>query len=198
MVDIAERLRKARMRRYESARQAAIALGMRPDTYIQYENGLRGFSRHADKFARFFRVNLDWLITGRGEMDMRSARVAIPVTGLVAAGSDILPIDADLATPPEILLPEPGHVAALIVEGDSGWPRFLHGETILYDPRNVSPESLIGKVAIVQALSDGRRMIKTIQPGRKAGTFTLESYNAAPERDVALLCAWKFIGLLSL
>jgi len=68
MSDRSTRLAEARATRFESARQAALALNLSPYTYSQYENGIRDFTRHAERFAKFYRVNLDWLMTGRGLM----------------------------------------------------------------------------------------------------------------------------------
>lgn len=62
------RLAIARSKRYASATEAARALGIPPATYAQHENGLRGFKRVAERYADFFRVSLEWLLTGRGEM----------------------------------------------------------------------------------------------------------------------------------
>ena len=62
------RLLQARERAgYASAIQAANAMGIAYPTYAAHENGMRGFSRSADRYARFFKVSLDWLMTGRGE-----------------------------------------------------------------------------------------------------------------------------------
>ena len=69
-----ERLREARAERFESAADAARALGVSKDTYVQHENGTRGFKRVAERYAEFFRVRLEWLWTGRG--DMRPGKAA--------------------------------------------------------------------------------------------------------------------------
>ena len=64
-----ERLAHARQEAgYDSARSACEAFGWSYSTYAGHENGSRGFKRNADTYARAFRVNLDWLITGRGPM----------------------------------------------------------------------------------------------------------------------------------
>lgn len=70
MTEVSERLIKARKTAgYETAADAARALGLRPSTYYSHENGSIGLRSHvADKYARKFRVSLDWLLTGRGEM----------------------------------------------------------------------------------------------------------------------------------
>jgi DNA-binding XRE family transcriptional regulator len=68
-----ERLARARLLAgYETATEAADAIGVNRPTYIHHENGTRGFQKHADRYAKFFRVSLEWLVTGRGEPQMRS------------------------------------------------------------------------------------------------------------------------------
>jgi phage repressor protein C with HTH and peptisase S24 domain len=52
---------------YETATEAADAMGARRPTYMGHENGSRGFKAEAERYARFFRVSFEWLATGRGE-----------------------------------------------------------------------------------------------------------------------------------
>jgi transcriptional regulator with XRE-family HTH domain len=65
-----QRLKIARARRFDRAIDAARALGMPIATYNQHENGLRGSGsiprKAAERYADFFDVSLDWLLTGRG------------------------------------------------------------------------------------------------------------------------------------
>jgi len=64
----AKRLRMARERAgFKTASEAARALGVPVSTYICYEDGLRGFHRHARKFAVRFKVPFNWLLGGPGE-----------------------------------------------------------------------------------------------------------------------------------
>jgi hypothetical protein len=54
---------------YESATDAAEALGVPYPTYAGHENGSSGF--RSDKgllYARRFKVNFEWLMSGRGPM----------------------------------------------------------------------------------------------------------------------------------
>ena len=198
----AERLRQARIAaRYESAKQFADSIGVPEPTYIHHENGTRGFTRRAETYARRLRVSLDWLMTGRGEMTLRVPRVqtSIPVDGIVGAGEGVQMIDdpAGSGLIDEIYLPNDGSLGALVVRGESQWPRFMDGETVLYDRTPVSPASMIGRMAIVQTL-DGRRLIKTLQRSRAGDNrWRLDSHNAPPEDDVQLLGVWRYIGTLA-
>lgn len=64
----AERLRWSREHAgYTQASDAARAMGVKIPTYIGHENGSRSFAPSAERYARFFHVALDWLLTGRGD-----------------------------------------------------------------------------------------------------------------------------------
>lgn len=69
MQDFAARLRYARKAAgFENASDAARAFGWNVNTYRAHENSNRGVRREvAIAYARAFRVNLRWLMTGAGE-----------------------------------------------------------------------------------------------------------------------------------
>lgn len=65
-----DRLKQARKRAgYQTASEAARALGMSVQTYIHHENGERKLTPHAVRYATFFRVNVGWLLSGKGQID---------------------------------------------------------------------------------------------------------------------------------
>ena len=67
--DAAKRLQRARERAgFPSAKAAATRHGWVYDTYAQHENGARGLTRAAKKYARAFKVSEGWLLTGDGEL----------------------------------------------------------------------------------------------------------------------------------
>ena len=76
----ADRLRHARMSAgYQTATDAAAAMGVGISTYVSHENGGRGLGRAAERYARFYRVSLDWLVAGKGEPRSLDSRVqALP------------------------------------------------------------------------------------------------------------------------
>lgn len=78
----ADRLKKARIDAgFSSAREAALAMDMKYETYNQHENGTRGFpASRAEVYARRFRVAAEWLLYGKGD----------------AASTDPVPTEADL------------------------------------------------------------------------------------------------------
>lgn len=71
MKDAGDRLKEARVKAgYESAKSAAEAMGMPVATYIQHENGSRGFpADRAARYAKFFRTTPEWLIYGKASKD---------------------------------------------------------------------------------------------------------------------------------
>ncbi len=65
--DFAKRLEQARIDRgFTTAKDAARFFGWTYETYIQHEQGIRGISRAASKYAKAFRVSEGWLLTGEG------------------------------------------------------------------------------------------------------------------------------------
>ena len=170
---------------------------MTPATFTHHENGTRGFVKEASRYAKFFKVSLEWLLDGRGEMRPKRAAQSIPLVGVVAAGSAILPItdQAGADEIDQITLPEPGQIAALLIKGDSMYPRFMDGEIVLYDPKPRTPGAMLNHYAVVQTL-DGRMMIKKIRPSKKGAHWNLWSHNA-PEEDAQILTCHKVLGILT-
>jgi len=72
-----DRLRWARLAKtkFDTAEAAAESLGMKPNTYRNYEREPGGSRhkpldhQHAIRFARKFKVNWIWLLTGEGSPD---------------------------------------------------------------------------------------------------------------------------------
>lgn len=62
------RLKQARALRFDTAREAAEALGVNEQTYMPWESGRTGFTHHVARLAIFFGVNERWLLTGAGPM----------------------------------------------------------------------------------------------------------------------------------
>lgn len=88
----ADRLREARLRAgYETAKAAAEAMGASVSTYIQHENGSRGFpAGKAARYARFFRVAPEWLLYNRGEAEpvvVEPELTELPLLSNIQAGA---------------------------------------------------------------------------------------------------------------
>jgi SOS-response transcriptional repressor LexA len=171
-------------------------MGVGVSTYRNHENstGGRGIPREAlFRYASFFGVTAEWILTGRGEKPTRAS--GIPVMGKVGAGAFFEPVQdggwADAIDRME--LPDPEFLAIVIVKGDSQLPRYRDGEAILYDTRPLPPDELIGQYAVCD-LIDGRRLIKIIR--QADGVYWLESHNAEPEIGVQFETCYPVVGTL--
>jgi len=179
-MDVATRLREMRISAgFASASEAARRFGWTDATYRHHENGTRNVPKpKAEVYARAFRVSPEWLMFGRGD----SRKKMVPLVGYVGAGAEMFSLD-DGGSLDEIE-PPPGIGASAVavrVRGDSMFPRYMDGDTLIYDA-HVSPDRADGQECVV-ALPDGRRYVKLVR-AETDGTFTLESWNAPPIRHV--------------
>jgi phage repressor protein C with HTH and peptisase S24 domain len=188
MTEMHERLIWARKEAgYETAREAAVALGVREPTYMGHENGFRGFKSNAELYARKFKVNLEWLLTGRGSPNKGRTPTAKAV-GYVGAGAEILPFEGhspgsleEIEIPPGV----PADAVLVIVRGDSMYPRYFENEMLFYVRRTDDPREHVGKECVV-ALEDGRMLVKILRRSGAKGLFNLESWNAPMIEAVAI------------
>jgi SOS-response transcriptional repressor LexA len=94
MSEVSDRLIIARKKAgFETAADAARALGVKPSTYFSHENGSVGLrSVVASKYARKFKVSTDWLLDGRGQMSgsgpvpYEKEIAGLPLLGSIQAG----------------------------------------------------------------------------------------------------------------
>ena len=130
--------------------------------------------------APVLKTTVAWLLEGVGDAD---ASASIRVVGRIGAGAEIMPEYEQI--PPEglfeieLAFPLPPEAVAFAVEGDSMWPRYNSGDVVICGKPEVDAHALTGSEAAVRT-SDGKRYLKTIRRGPKAGTFDLESHNAPP------------------
>jgi phage repressor protein C with HTH and peptisase S24 domain len=160
------RLRFAREQAgFAHASDAARAIGIEEPTYLGHENGSRGLSRAAARYARFFGVSLDWLIDGRG--DARFATAPHPAAAAPDAFLPAPPRNAELGGPARFASSIPAYgqavggkdgefilngnrivdilappslqgvpdAYAVYVVGDSMEPRYFAGEAVFVNPR---------------------------------------------------------------
>lgn len=179
-----ERLRWARREAgYKTATEAAGAMGAVKPTYLSHENGSRDIERDpATRYAQFFGVSLEWLLTGRGRPRSKSQKAA--VQGFVGAGAEVVPVEQVGSGIEEVDLPPgaPPGAIAVIVRGDSMYPRYVEGEKLFYGPERLPAGDLVGKECVI-ALPDGRMLVKRLRRGSKRNLYTLESHNAPPMED---------------
>ena len=63
---MAKRLIEAREMSFASAADAARAMNITYSTYKNHEDGYRGFKKSAERYAKFFKVDVIWLLYGTG------------------------------------------------------------------------------------------------------------------------------------
>lgn len=139
----ADRLRQARIKAgYETAKQAAEAMGVPVSTYIQHENGARGYpASRATRYGRFLRVTPEWLLYGRGEGAPVAVPVPInrmvPVLGDVQAGAwQAVDSEREVTESVPIVLPgfERAQLFALRVVGPSMNKHYPEGTIVVCCP----------------------------------------------------------------
>lgn len=192
-----DRLRIARETAgYAGPGDASAAMGVKKFTYTQHENGHRNFpTGSAIRYANFFRVNLEWLVAGKGPM---KSTVRVPIVGYVGAGAEVYPEDAyPLGQGSDFIDAAPDGISecvAVSIKGDSMHP-LGDGWLIVYT-RNQDgvPESCVNKLCVVK-LHDGPTLLKTLQRGRGSKLWTLESWNAPIRENVRLDWAARVIDI---
>jgi transcriptional regulator with XRE-family HTH domain len=116
-----ERLKAVREKQYETAADAARQMGVEPGTYRAHEEG-RGTIKHLPRYAQFFKVSIDFLMTGRQNpspgtseakhspiVDVASEGLAVKGYVHASAWQDHYEPDGDLKTLP--------------ITGIAGYPR---------------------------------------------------------------------------
>lgn len=189
MRTVHERLIEARKSAgYANARDAAEAMGVPYPTYAGHENGSAGIrATVAERYARKFKVSLEWLLTERGPMKANGERMA-SIQGLAGAGPEGSVLfatgDGNFGEVPAPVGSGPD-VTALEVRGTSMRGLAEDGWIIFYEERGAPSEEHIGEPCVCW-LEDGRVLIKTPYRGSSPGLFHLESTNAPLMRDVAV------------
>ena len=200
-----ERLQAARKARgYETATDAAAALGIPIATYTQHENGLRGFpAKRAPQYARAFGVTTDWLLFGRGEGPGDTSptphdrnRRTVPLVGYVGAGAAAHFYGSGDGELDRVEAPEYANenTVAAEIRGESMGPLLEHW-LVFWDERGtpVTPD-LLGHICVV-GLPDDRILVKQLKAASTPGLFHLISNNEAPMLDQEIMWAAKVKGM---
>lgn len=153
MNDVSDRLQQARKAAgYKSAAAAAESMGVPTPTYSGHENGSRGFkSVTAQKYAKFFKVDVAWLLYGGNDAKPKQIEAgdpAPPGASLVpifnveasAGGGSIVGEEYQVASMsfPEgylqrVTRADPGNLAVISVKGDSMTPTLEDDDVVMLD-----------------------------------------------------------------
>lgn len=142
-----DRLKAARIRAgYDTALSACEAFGWKQSAYSHHETGRNGFAKVAGRYAKAFRVSVEWLLTGKGSIDDPNSRgdvISVPVIDVRAsAGAGALNVDDadaldvhlfsenDLS---RLTRSSPEQLRVIRVSGDSMWDTLHDGDLILVD-----------------------------------------------------------------
>ena len=197
--EIGGRLKVARKAAgFDGAADAARALDMKYPTYAGHENGSRGLKKNLERYARFFRVSMEWLLTGRGDGPVKrngsgTMRPMPPpghvrLMGRVGAGQVFSPLGDDENEFVEAPEGVPPTTEAVQVDGDSMFPAY-EDRSLIYFSRTLPPEMLINRRAVIR-LADGSMTVKVLRRGTDDGLWTLQSINARYDDMVDVLIDW--------
>jgi len=161
-------------------------MGVSRGQFIKLERGERRLT------ADYIRLAADAFGTSELEvLGTLGTPRTVRLVGKVGAGAEVHLFDGDMSSEriDEVEAPPGADEAtvAVIVEGDSMYPRYLERETIYYRRADATgdPASLIGREVVVR-LADGRTFVKVLRRGSSPGYFTLDSYNASSMEDVVI------------
>lgn len=188
--DIASRLKIAREKAgYETAADACEAFGFKYATYAGHENGSRGIKGDVLKrYAKAFRVSVEWLLTGSGGLDkprsMSEAITTIPIYDIRAsAGPGSLAEDGEpIGYQPyrsqeisRITRTTEDMLAVIRVAGDSMEPTLANADQVLVD-RSVRK---VGRDGIYILALDEELLVKRCQVDLQTRNVIVKSDNPA-------------------
>ncbi len=195
---IGQRLKGARKERGFSVAEVARRLGLAAQTVRNHENLDAVALENLRSYAKIYRVNIDWLETGRGDMRAASAPGEVRMMGTVGAGLNVAAID-DMSWNNAIdvvSLPDPKDTFALKVVGDSALPRYHDGDILLVARDPYLPRDLLNNYCVID-LRDGRRVVKMLE--RVNGSYVLRSQNIdiPIEEKPEILWCYRIKGVLT-
>lgn len=218
MKDIGVRLKEAREEAgYATAGEAAVAFGWNENTYRSAENGYRAPGRRSlVKYAKAFRVSVDWLLTGRSPKRPSSGsgtgRGGIALRQIpLMRWSDINSsnnLKAQLASADArgfIVIPESEVLSAdafaLEVQDDSmidpkGSPLSLYpGDTVVIDPEKIAqPGNMVlardGKKAMI-------RKVRVLSEDDGGGAARVALVPLNPDFATKEVSADKVLGVMT-
>lgn len=169
-MSLADRLTLAM--RIKNISQAALGegIGVSQTTIWKLMNGKTSSNRKLYEIADYLNINLNWLVSGDGEMENSQQKNEIEYVGNIKEGSikvkgaaimgtnDVFQMNEDFNGRLKFHSDDP-NAFALKVQGDSMFPRINSGEFVVIEP-NIIPRS--GDEVLVRT-KDGRNMIKKLE-----------------------------------
>lgn len=169
-MSLADRLTLAM--RIKGVSQATLGegVGVSQTTIWKLMNGKTSSNRKLYEIADYLKINLNWLVSGDGEMENSQPKNEIEYIGNIKEGTIIVKGEAIMGTDGAFQMDkdfngrlkfhsDDPHAFALKVKGDSMFPRINSGEFVVIEP-NIVPCS--GDEVLVRT-KDGRNMIKKLE-----------------------------------
>lgn len=186
------RRRRALQAVVEAQRAKGVSLNAWAEAAKASESAVRGFlsgrtrSLTGDTYDRLAEA------AGLPVTDLlgETVRRTVPLVGYVGAGAVVHYTESDPSSERVDEVDAPPNAddrtVAVIVTGDSMFPRYYDSEVIYFKrSETVVPSDLYGKDVVVR-LADGRTLVKVLRRGSEPGLFNLESFNAPPIEDVSI------------
>lgn len=136
-MELHDRLKLAREQRgFESARDAADALGVPYGTYSGHENGSRGIRPESVfRYAQFFGVNVAWLEHGVGNENEDAKKRVAPASAQATTPHENVNVEQAMAVVEGALL-SVGLKPEFLPELRQQIREYLQGPLVLLDPRS--------------------------------------------------------------
>lgn len=185
---LAIRLKEARLRRGLTQQALANAFGITRAAVTQWELGKTiPDADKLDALAQLLRVDIAWLLGGRGHGPAAEAAFATLV-GVAGAGDEIMPIAGDHSF--ERILAPPGmrDPVCVRVRGESMWPAFHDGDLLFYQRADGVPAGVHHRDCVCEVV-DGPMYIKEILRAAD-GLYNLKSRNPRYDQINDVRLAW--------
>ena len=193
----------AKRKMVASKKEFAEKLGFAYANLARYLSGQLKTTIDAENYRKFAElgINIDWLLTGEGEMFITDVAAASPLQIIPAEGEETACIpfyDIDVMAhiaesldlkeeTPAGVLSIPGFkdcIACFPVYGSSMEPKISNGDVIAVSQAVTCDQILWGEIYLV--ITDAWRVVKTVHPGKTEEYIILRSINPAYAGDTNL------------
>ncbi len=192
---------------YDSARSAAIAMGIPVASYVQLENGTRRISlQNIEPIARFLSFKPEEVFYGRGPLlighvaalpqsggvrpsSSPGVNERVDIVGILSDNSRIVTVPDNAKMPKTVarpLMPIEEVIQAIAVTNNDQYPAFRAGDAVYFQP-DVLPSNLAAIECVIRTNAD--EMLIRFVTEQANGLFTLTTYNKPPVTDVNLISA---------
>jgi len=194
MLTLDQRFKRVRSKLGENQKDFGKRFNVDQSTVSKWEHNTQKPESHAlDLLAEIEEETFEDAEVFSGFNDgSKSLFTLIPVSGYIGAGALVFNIDGEGGSKNIGFEKAPrgfGAVESLRVRGDSMYPVYKDGDLIFIENR-ASDFPLHRNTEYIIELSDGRRLLKMIEPAAN-GLYNLVAYNAPIELDVEIVNAQR-------